>query len=227
MKRVFLLLSLLTALNHAFSQRQRLIVNGWKNATNVARWNFTKTAFSVTGYNNMVADVSAVGNQTSTDPVTGWTLITNASEWEPYVGSFWALNNGEGGSSDGSPVYTDFDANALQGGFINAAHSFAVSNTTYPFEFTNLPAGTYELRVISSIKSSINSNLTNGVWYVKFGSNTPTTQSIGLQSNYTTPSLIFTGTISAGERIYFGPFTGSEGNTDATIANCIMITKTN
>lgn len=193
----------------------------------VAKFNFSKTANAQTGWNNMVAGGSSVGNQSKTDSETGWTLITNSAQWELFVSSFWALNNGEGGSSAGAPSYTDFPAAVLAGGFIQSAHSHAVSNTTYPFEFTNLPAGTYEIKVISSIKASVNPDLPNGIWYFKFGSASATSQTIAQQANNTTNILTFTGTITEGQRIYFGPFTPTENTTDATIANALIITKTN
>jgi hypothetical protein len=188
-----------------------------------ARWNFTKTPYAVAGNNNMVAGPT-VGNLSQTDPATGWTLITNGGEWEPYLGSFQALNNGEGGSSAGSPTYTTFSAEELQGGFLQAGHT-TESGGKYPFEFTNLPAGTYKLYLIGSIKSTINGNVPNGRFKVKFGSAAPTTQGIAQQSNYTTPALVFEGTIAEGEKIEFGPYTLTESNGDATICNCLLIEK--
>ncbi len=191
----------------------------------IARWNFTATAYSVSGYNNMIAGASSIGDLTSTDAATGWQLITNGAEWEKYVSAYHVLNNGEGGSSAGSPTYTDFPAEALQGGFLLAQHS--TQNTgKYPFEFTNLPAGTYEIKVISSIKASVNSNVPNGRWAFKFGSGSETTQTIAQQANYTTPALVFSGTIAAGEKIQFGPKTLTENSDDVVVVNALIITGT-
>jgi hypothetical protein len=190
-----------------------------------ARWNFTKTAFSVSGYNNMIAGGSSVGNLSVTDSATGWTLVTVGSQWEPYAGSFFALNNGEGGSSAGSPTYTTFSANALQGGFLQAGHTISEAVSDYPFEFTNLPTGTYEVYVISSIKASVNPSLPNGIWYCKFGSASATSQTILEQANYTTPALMFSGSITSGQKIQFGPFSGTSANTDGVVANAVYIKK--
>jgi hypothetical protein len=193
----------------------------------IARFNFSRTANVVSGWNNMVAGASAVGNQTATDATTGWTLTTTAGEWELYY-SFFALNNGEGGSSAASPTYTDFPATVLSGGFIQSQHSTNNGGAnSYPFQFTNLPAGTYEIKVISSIRANINANLPNGVWRVKYGSAAETSQTITQQSNNTTNILIFTGTIAAGEQIRFGPFTPTESVDEATISNAVIIRKTN
>lgn len=195
--------------------------------TLTARWNFSKTSNVVSGWNNMVAGANAVGNLTSTDASTGWTLTTNAGEWELYF-SFFALNNGEGGSSAASPTYTDFPATVLAGGFIQSQHASNNGGAnSYPFQIANLPAGTYEVKVISSIKASINSNLPNGRWKFKFGAASETTQTISQQSNNTTNILTFTGTIGSGEVLRFGPFTPNEDTNQATIANAIIITKTN
>lgn len=186
-----------------------------------ARWNFTKTAFSVSGNNNMVAGTT-VGSLSQGDSATDWVLLTNGGEWEPYLGSFQALNNGEGGSSAGSPTYTTFSANELQGGFLQAGHT-TESGGKYPLEFHGLPAGTYKLYLIASIKASVNGNVPNGVYKVKFGSAAATTQTIAQQSNYTTPALVFEGTIADGEIIQFGPYTLTESNGDATCFNCLLI----
>ena len=191
---------------------------------NSARWNFTKTAFAVSGNNNMIAGASVVGSLSQNDSATNWKLLTNGGEWEPYLGSFHALNNGEGGSSAGSPTYTTFSADELQGAFLQAGHSTDIGGK-YPMELHGLPAGTYKLYLIGSIKSSINANVPNGQFKVKFGASAETTQSIAQQSNYTTPALVFDGTLSEGEIIQFGPYTLTEGNGDATVFNCLFIEK--
>ena len=193
-------------------------------SVNSARWNFTKTAFAVAGNNNMIAGASVIGSLSQRDSSTDWKLLTNGGEWEPYLGSFQALNNGEGGSSAGSPTYTTFSANELQGAFLQAGHSTAIGGK-YPLELHGLPAGDYKLYLIGSIKSSINSNVPNGQFKVKFGSASETTQSIAQQSNYTTPALVFDGSLTEGEIIQFGPYTLTEGNGDATVFNCLFIEK--
>jgi len=194
-----------------------------------AAWNFTKTAFSAAGYNNMVAGASSIGNLSSTDATTGWTLITNATGWELYTGSgFFALNNGEGGSSAGSPTYPLFTANALQGGFINAGHSFSGSTGLgSPFEFTNLPAGTYTLYAISSVKATIASSIPNNFWYCKVGSGSyGSPYDIVEASNNTTDYATFNITVGAGDHVFFGVYSSSESINDPVLANSVIIIKT-
>lgn len=200
--------------------------NGWRHSS--AQWHMSRPAIAIASSNNMVAtSASSVGSLSVTDAITGWTLTTNSAQWEPYFGSVAHLTNGDGGASSGSPIYDYFNPNMLANGFLQAGHTFAVSGANYPYEYTNLPAGDYELQVISSIKTSVNSNLPNGIWYVRVGAGgTPTNQTISQQSNYTTPALIFTVTMNGTDHLFFGPFTSSEdGNASATVANCMKLKK--
>jgi hypothetical protein len=209
---------------------QRIIVNGHKHAggggeTQMAQWNFSISTLTVEGYNNVVAGPSSIVDRTSTDPTTGWTLTVNGAQWNKWNGFAFALGNGEGGSSDPGAVYTDFPEAAMQGGWINGNHSFASHNTTYPMEFANLPAGTYRLTVIGSVKASVLSSLVNGWWYVKFGSASVQSDVIAEQANYTGPALQFTGTIGTGEKLQFGPFSELEAANYASNVNCIRLEK--
>lgn len=201
-----------------------------KNATAAAteaRWNFSRPAAAVAGYNNMVAgSASSVGNVSVTDPATGWTLVATGTQWEPYAGSIAHLTNGDGGySGGGSPTYTTFPATALANGWLQAGHTIGEVAGTYPLQARNLQSGViYQVFVISSIKASVNGNLPNGVWYCKFGSASATSQTIAQQSNYTTPALMFEGTLAnPGDYIYFGPISNTGNNTDGIVCNAVYI----
>lgn len=199
-----------------------IVIAIYRASATSARWNFTKTAFAVAGNNNMIAAASRVGEQVQVDAATKWGLHTNAAEWEMFSNTVWALNNGEGGSSAGSPTYTTFSANELQGGFVTGQHT---ENTygQYPLELGNLPPGRYRLTLIGSVKATINGNVPNGIYRAKFGKEAEQQQTIAQESNYTTPGVIFTGNIEQGERIQFGPYTTTEKWDTAAILNCLLI----
>lgn len=157
------------------------------------------------------------------DTASGWVLTTNGSQWGKYAG--WAYgSNGDGGSSSPSAVYTtDFPQNAMMGSWIN--DSKALDSTIYPFTLSNLDSGTYQIKLIGSIKSSVNpANPDIGYYGVSFGSGPNQEQSLHQVDN-TQTILTWTGTITNGQTIKFGPYQKSPFNPSFSIIDAVIIAK--
>lgn len=226
------------------SYSQLILVNGnrYVVASTIAKFNMSKTTSITSGWTNCTASGGFIGSQTFTDPGTGWQLVTNGSQWERYYGGTEALTNGDGGTSaGGSPTYDNFPATVMANGWLQAGRSYATYSATFPIEIRNLPAGTYTVEVTGTLKGSVNTFPTDGIWYMKFGTNTVSNQTLTSQVDNTNRTRTFdatsiftqTGlsnqtTITTGQYIYIGPYTLTDNASDGTttIVTGIIITKT-
>lgn len=210
--------------NIAFSSTGATTVNKAVTGTvtpssSFAYWNFSKDAVPVTGSNN----IHGVPNsgQTATDVTTGWTLSTVAGAWDLFAGSVYGSNSDGASTGTFGPTFT---AAMIQGTYINIT-KFISSPTNYNLVFTNLPAGTYQLDLIGSIKSSVIASGT--VEYdAQFGTGSNVQKLLNVQDN-SQNIVTWTGTITGGQTIQLGVFQPTGGNPAFGIVNAVKLTKTN
>jgi hypothetical protein len=192
-----------------------LTLSGTTNGTTLsAIFNFSSTASSASNSTNFFGDPTTSPSFTGTN---GWTLTAIGANWSNFGGFFGGVNNGaRQASSDGN--FTQAQGNS------NMFTQAAFSTGTYNLEFTNLPAGTYDIILWGSVPDSIfdngggNANFGYSEYHVRFGpsgsdniaiynpNNNPSNNIGNLvpngpgTTNVTTGS--FTGTITAGQFIY-------------------------
>lgn len=191
---------------------------------NRARFNFSKTAQTVPGW------TSAYGNftlnvQEFTDAATGWVLNTvSPANW----GLFYVFYGADDDGMSTGDFSADFPASVVRSSTMNGFLKF--NGTNYGLELKNsggqgLPAGTYQVKVISSLKSSVDQKGEANV-NVKFGSGSNKQQFVYPLDN-TKNYVTFTGQIKAGETIKVS-INRSEGNlSDVAYISGLIIEKIN
>lgn len=199
---------------------QNVATSGSVSASSTsAGWNFSKNAQVVSGWNNIFGNPNS--GLTSTDPTTGWTLKTNPGTWDVFAGSIYA-SDGDGGSSTGGSYGAEFPSTVVAGTFINI---LKYSTNAYGLQWDNLPAGTYQIDLIGSIKSGV---IVSGVgdYHAQFASQADIQRTLNIQDN-TQNIITWTGTITAGQSIKFGIFQPSSGSPAFNVGNAVRLIKTN
>lgn len=181
---------------------QDIAVNGTVNAgaSNVAQWNFTATSQPVVGWNNMSGDPR--NGQVVNDPNTGWTLTSIGANWGAFFGTVYGTN--DQGAPTGGTYSSEFPQPAIAGNYLQITIYF--NGTNYGLELTGAAAGSYTVQLCASVKSTYNNGITNPEYHVKFGTGSDQL-SRAMQCQDNTGSgpngfISFTGTISAGQKIY-------------------------
>lgn len=195
---------------------QSVSISGTVNATFVsAIFNFSSTASTQAGATNFFGDPTL--SPQFTDATTGWTLKAIGANWVKFGGSnFGGVGNGATvASSDG--IFTQVQIRS------NLYNISDFSAGQYQLQFTNLPAGAYDIYLLGSIPTSVFDNGTGGSggsagnmqFRVQFGTGSDNVSSFdpnnkpSATGNITTsgPGVTnvqtgsFTGTITAGQVI--------------------------
>jgi poly(3-hydroxybutyrate) depolymerase len=197
-------------------------------SANVARFNLSASPQPVSGWTNVHNGGQTQGAMISsgaTDSATGWNVILNPSEWQGYAGGFFCASNNDG-QSGGASYPDDFPYTAIRGTFIQAGRPYSGS-TTYPFHFTNLPAGNYELDMMGSLTTSYGLDLHDPRYHAKFGSSADQFATQATQSGNTSIVITFTGTINSGDILKFGVYNNQTDNGDAHVLNAFVLKRLN
>lgn len=216
-------------------------VSGTVNPPATAIFNFSLTSDPQAGSTNFTGDPTTVTPISATDATTHWTIAAIPAGWTKFAGSFYGgVGNGcTVASSDGT--FTQGQINS------NLYTNSAFSSSGYQLQFTNLPAGTYEISVLGSLQPSIATGVSGSDFHVQFGTGSDNVSSVynangnpvpagNLPSgNITTtgPGTTgiatgsFTGTITAGQviKIGFGFAPASFGTGFLGIINAVKIKK--
>lgn len=191
---------------------------------NRAQFNFSKTPQTVSGWTSAYGNFS-LARQEFTDVSTGWVLNTvDPANWKPYYVFYGADDDG---MSTGD-FSADFPADVVRSYVMNGFNPFNGSN--YGLELKGaggqaLPAGTYQVKVISSLKSSVDRKGEAHV-NVKFGNANNQLQFVYPTDN-TNNYVTFNGHINAGETIKIS-INRSDGNlSDVAYISALIIEKIN
>lgn len=191
---------------------------------NRAQFNFSKTPQNVPGW------TSAYGNftqnvQVFTDNPTGWVLSTvSTANWGTFYQGYAADDNG---MSTGD-FSTDFPADVVRSHVMNGFMKFDGSNYGLEIKGSNgqgLPAGKYQVKLISSIKSSVDRKGQAFV-NVKFGGRSNQLQYVYPTDN-TNNYVTFNGQIQAGETIKVSINRADNNYSDVAFISGLIIEKIN
>jgi hypothetical protein len=156
------------------------------------------------------------GNPSMTDIAvagisTGWIIQVNHLNWLPFAGNNYASNTfGANAGTFGS----EFPASVIAGSFLSNGVLFNAASPNYGLHIDNLPTGTYKIRLIGSIQSTVLNTLTTPYYYI----GTPTDGNVehhtmNMQDNTGTPNdnahiLEWTVHIIAGDILGLGVYAG-------------------
>lgn len=200
---------------------QNIAVNGTVNSTGstAAKFNYSNTTQAVTGWTNITSTGGT--DQNFTDNPTGWVLKVYGTRQTGFFGTTFADNtNGAASSTDAL-----FPQPAVAGFYLNAGGSNFPAKG-YLFELTGAPAGNYTVYIFGSVKSTWNNAISNPPFRCQFGpsGSDNVTTALNEQDN-TTSHLTFTGTITAGQSIYFTVNPDPNGAPGAGVINGVIVQK--
>lgn len=184
-----------------------IAATGSVGTTQSAIFNFSSSASAQAGATNFTGDPTT--SPTATDANTGWILAAIGANWTKFGGFYGGVGNGSTSpSTDGTFTQAQINSN------LYTLTSF--SPGVYNLQFTNLPAGTYDIIVLGSIRYSVFNNQGSMEFHVQFGSgggdnvavvdpNAGTAAAGNLQTNGPSTTNVFngtfTGTITTGQVI--------------------------
>lgn len=200
---------------------QNIAVNGTVNSagSTSAKFNFSNTTQAVTGWTNITSTGGT--DQNFTDNPTGWVLKVYGTRQTGFFGTVYGDNtNGAASSTDAL-----FPQAAVAGFFINALPS-SFPAQGYLCELTGAPAGNYTIYAFGSVKSTYNNQISNPPFRCQFGPSGSDNVTTALnEQNNTTSHLTFSGTITAGQSIYFTVNPDPNGAPGASVINAVIFQK--
>lgn len=187
-----------------------------------AQYDFRFTPGNISGWTSVYGDPSTTVLEIENES-TGWILSTvNTGNWQKYF-QWYAADD------DGMSIGTfapEFPADIVRSYFLNFNLKFNGNNYNLELKRPDgegLPAGTYQVKVISSVKSTVNTTGAGDI-NVKFGSAATQLQHITPTDN-TADFRTFTGMISEGETIKISINRSAQNVSDISYINALIIEK--
>jgi hypothetical protein len=186
-----------------------------------AQFNFLRAPVNLPGWTDVYGDPTTQVREIS-NPATGWVISTvNTSYWVKYFDRYGSDTNGVY-----TGTFTDFPALVVKGYYLNYQTKFNGSNYSLEIKRSGgqgLPAGTYRVKLISSIRS-VMLTVTESDAHVKFG-NSPNQMKHVFPTDNANVSVVFTGQVQEGGTIKLGVYSSYKGWSDFGLINGLIIEK--
>lgn len=191
-------------------------------AVQKAQYDFRFTPGNISGWTSVYGDPATTVLEVENEP-TGWILSTvNTANWQKYFQWYAADDDG---MSTGT-FAPEFPADVVRSYFLNFNLKFNGNNYNLELKRPDgqgLPAGTYQVKIISSVKSTVNTTGAGDI-NVKFGSAATQLQHI-IPTDNTQDFRTFTGMISEGETIKVSINRSAQNTSDISYISALIIEK--
>lgn len=186
-----------------------------------AQFNFCITPANIPGWTDVYGDPDTEVRE-FTDPATGWMISTvSTANWEKNFGRYGSDTNGvyQG-------IFIDYPADVVRSYFMNKGLTFNGSNYSLELKRPHgqgLPAGTYRVKLISSLRSVI-LVIPESDANVRFG-NGPNQFRLVFPADNSNVSAIFTGQVQEGGTIKIAVHASYKGWSDLGLINGLIVEK--